>query len=124
MHAAADARQADSPREGLSVVSHGLRRYLGRRLGFPAVESTTTEIRRHLRRASTPPGTAARCGEILAACDLVKFARRPAVHADVRRWAETAAEVAEALEDHLRPAEADGAEGDGDGDAAAREAAA
>ncbi len=124
--ALADARQADSPQQGLAGVSRALRRYLGRRLAFPAVESTTTEVRRHLRRAATPPGMAARCGEILAACDLVKFARRPAVHGDVRRWAEAAAEVADGLEDHLRPAETEGANGGatGAGAGAGREEAA
>jgi len=111
-HALAAAREEMSPGEGLAGVSRALRRYLGRRLAFPAMESTTTEVRRHLRRTDTPTGVAARCGEILAACDLVKFARRPAAHDDVRRWADAAAGVADSLEDHLRPADADAADDD------------
>jgi len=111
--ALAAARAAGDPAAGLVRVSLALRRYLGRRLGFPAAESTTTEVRRQLAGRHLPGGVAARCAELLAACDLVKFARRPAAGSDVERWCTVAGEVAERVEEHLRPAE----------DAAAAEAA-
>jgi hypothetical protein len=101
----AAARETADPAEGLTRVSLALRRYLGRRLGFPAAESTTTEVRRQLAARRLPGGVAARCGELLAACDLVKFARRPAARSDVERWADAAGELAERVEEHLRPAE-------------------
>lgn len=103
----AAARDAGDPAEGLARVSLALRRYLGRRLGFPAAESTTTEVRRQLTARRLPGGISARCGELLAACDLVKFARRPALASDVERWAGAAGEVADRVEEHLRPAEAE-----------------
>ena len=115
----AAARDAGDPAEGLARISLALRRYLGRRLGFPAAERTTTEVRRQLTARRLPGSTAARCGELLAACDLVKFARRPALRADVERWAAAADEVAERVEEHLRPAETDAASAA----AASREAA-
>lgn len=114
------ARRDDVPAEGLTRVSLALRRYLGRRLGFPAVESTTSEIRRQLAGRRLPDGVARRCGELLGACDLVKFARRPATHADVATWADAAADTARRIEDHLRPVET---ETDADAAATTREAA-
>lgn len=125
----AAAREDDSAGEGLTLVSTALRRYLGRRLDFPALESTTTEVRRHLARKRLPGGglsleIAASCGEILAACDLVKFARRPAVRNDVRRWADAAEAVADRLETALRPLdEAEEGDATSEGPTSAREAA-
>lgn len=104
-HGLARARGAGEPAEGLARVSLALRRYLGRRLGFHAVESTTTEIRRRLGGRRLPAGAARRCDELLTACDLVKFARRPATEGDLERWTVTAEEVAGRIEDHLRPAD-------------------
>jgi len=121
----AAARRESAADAGLTRVSLALRRYLGRRLGFPAAESTTSEIRRQLAGRRLPDGVARRCGELLAACDLVKFARRPASAGDVATWADAAAETAQRIEDHLRPAES-AAESAGTGGAAAgaaREAA-
>lgn len=86
---------------GLSLA---VRRYLARRLGFPALESTTAEIARRLR-AGGPPGLPARGAiELLRACDQVKFARvRPGAARGERRRAE-AGELARAVEEALAPA--------------------
>jgi len=103
--ALAAARAEPAPAEGLRRVSLSLRRYLGRRLGFPAAESTTSEIRRRLAGRRLPDGVARPTTDLLFACDLVKFARRPASAAEVERWASAAGEVARRIEAHLRPAE-------------------
>lgn len=101
-----DAARTDAdPATALARVSLALRRFLGRRLGFPAAESTSREIRRQLRDRHLDATLTRRCDELLAACDLVKFARRPATAGDVERWAGTAEAIADGVERHLRPAE-------------------
>jgi hypothetical protein len=103
--ALAAARGAASPAEGHTTLSEALRRYLGRRLHFPALESTTTEVQRHLLSRHLPAALPRQSVELLRACDLVKFARRPATAGAVERWAAEAEAVAGGLETHLRPAE-------------------
>jgi hypothetical protein len=120
-HLDAARRDAD-PADGLTRVSLALRRYLGRRLAFPAAESTTSEIRRQLAARRLPDGVARRCGELLGACDLVKFARRPATTDDVATWADAAADTARRIEEHLRPLESE-SEAEGDAAPPRREAA-
>ena len=99
----ATAREASDPAEGLRRVSWSLRRYLGRRLGFNAVESTSSEIRRRLVGRRLPDGVARPSLDLLLACDLVKFAGRPASPGDVERWAATAREIGGRVEQHLTP---------------------
>lgn len=103
--ALAGARAAESAVEGHARVSLALRRYLGRRLGFPAAESTTSEVQRQLVARHLPNGLPRRAVELLRACDLVKFARRPAARAEVERWAGEAEAVAREVEAHLAPPE-------------------
>jgi hypothetical protein len=79
------------PGRGHARLSHALRRFLARRLEFPAVAWTTTEIARRLARAGLDPEPARRATRVLRACDGVKFARRPA------SVDELAARTAEAL---------------------------
>lgn len=69
-----------SPGPGHEGLSLTLRRYLGRSLDFAAVESTTTEVKHHLRWQSVPPELVARTHEVLQACDRVKFACEPSDH--------------------------------------------
>ncbi|MCG8463119.1 MAG: hypothetical protein MI919_43100 [Holophagales bacterium] len=57
-----------------TALSLALRRLLARRLSFPAVESTTTEIRSHLSRQTLPSELVQSTLGLLQACDLVKFA--------------------------------------------------
>ncbi len=56
-------------------LSQALRRYLGRTFGFPAPESTTSEIQRRLVARGWPSPQVRAMVELLRACDLVKFAR-------------------------------------------------
>lgn len=122
-HGLAAARAESDPAAALARVSLALRRYLGRRLGFPAAESTSREIRGQLRGRRLDATVTRRCDELLAACDLVKFARRPASAGDVERWAATAAAIADGVERHLRPAEAAGETAADSSAPSAREAA-
>lgn len=70
-------RETDGERlfTGLSLE---LRRYIGRALGFPAAEGTTTEIQRRLRDHRLPPELAREALDLLREADRVKFARRAA----------------------------------------------
>ena len=86
-------------------LSLALRRYLGRRLPFPAVESTTSEIQRQLLFRRLPGPVARPAVELLRGCDLVKFARQDV---DPQRGQErlaTARRLAGDLEVHLAPRE-------------------
>jgi hypothetical protein len=102
-------------------LSHALRWYLGRSLGFPATESTTTEVRQGLRDRRAPEPVVAWTEEILRACDGVKFAREPAPASSLGERVRTTRELAGTLERHLRPAAPDG--GDRATGASGREAA-
>lgn len=86
-------------------LSLALRRYLGRRLPFPAVESTTAEIQRQLLSRRMPGLVARQSVELLRACDLVKFARQDVDPLKARERVETARRLAGELESHLAPRE-------------------
>ncbi len=92
-----------SPSEAHTRLSVALRRYLGRRLPFPALESTTSEIQRQLSSRRMPSAIAGRMVELLRACDLVKFARRPAAGEETLRRYDIARGLAQELESHLAP---------------------
>lgn len=98
------ARRERAPEEAHVLLSLALRRYLGRSFGFPAAESTTSEIRRELRGRRAPAAVEARTDELLRACDRVKFAREPVERSTLEARVEAAREVAERLEAHLAPA--------------------
>ncbi|HSS48935.1 MAG TPA: hypothetical protein VLX28_08310 [Thermoanaerobaculia bacterium] len=86
-------------------LSLALRRYLGRRLPFPAVESTTAEIQRQLLSRRMPGPIARQAVELLRGCDLVKFARQDVEPLKARERVETARRLAGELESHLAPRE-------------------
>lgn len=86
-------------------LSFALRRYLGRRLPFPAVESTTSEIQRQLLSRRMPGPLARQTVELLRACDLVKFARQEVGETLTRERAETARRIAAEFEAQLAPKE-------------------
>jgi hypothetical protein len=99
--------KAASLAEAHALLSRALRRYLGRQLGFPAPESTTTQIRRELTAHRLPAAAHRGAAEILAACDLVKFARRPSTRGVLDRRVEIVRRVGRELETHpLQPPEA------------------
>lgn len=109
--ALAEVREVPAPEEGHARLSLALRRYLGRSLGFPAVESTTSEIRRELRARRVPAAVEGRTDEILRACDRVKFAREPVARAALAARIEAAREVAGELEAHRAPPPVEGSVG-------------
>lgn len=94
-------------------ISHALRRYLGRTAGFPAPESTTTEIQRLLLARGWPAGLVRPAVELLRACDLVKFARQEVGESRARERLAEARRLGEEIEAHARLAA-------GAGEAAAR----
>lgn len=98
------AALAGAPPEAAHVgVSRSLRRFLGRRLEFPAVESTTRQIARRLAERDVESALARRTVRLLGDCDGVKFARRPATSGDADARAAAALEAARELERALAP---------------------
>jgi hypothetical protein len=102
-------------------LSHALRRYLGRALGFAALERTTTEIHRQLTGIAghfeargidglstvrrLPPPLVRRTAELLRACDLVKFARQEVGRERTAERLAQARAVAEEVEREIHPPE-------------------
>lgn len=84
-------------------LSFALRRYLGRRLPFPAVESTTSDVQRQLLSRRMPGPLVRQTVELLRACDLVKFARQEVGETQARERAETARRLAGELEALIAP---------------------
>lgn len=104
-----DRLLADPPsclEEAHVALSHALRSYLGRRLGFPAAESTTTEVRRRLGRLGLPDTVSEPTVLVLQRCDAIKFARCPTDAAQLRGNVDLTRRLAGALEAHLAPADA------------------
>ncbi len=96
---------AEPPAGAFAHLSQALRRYLGRRLGFRALESTTTEVQRRLAALRLDPALVQRSIRVLRLSDQIKFARRPAESAEAAaRIAETR-EIAATVETHLAPLE-------------------
>lgn len=79
-------------------ISQALRRYLGRAVGFPAPESTTTEIQRVLLARGWPSAHVRPAVDLLRACDLVKFARQQVPAADARERLAAARGLGEEIE--------------------------
>jgi len=69
-----------APARIAAALSSALRRYLGRELAFPALESTTTEIQRRLRAERTPEGISRTGVDLLRRLDRIKFSRREAAN--------------------------------------------
>ena len=88
-----------------TALSLGLRRYLGRRLGFAAAESTTSEIRRRLRRTPIPSEVARGTVHLLGDCDRVKFARQQIDPLSTEGRLQRVRALARAVEASLTPAE-------------------
>jgi hypothetical protein len=86
-------------------LSFALRRYLGRVLPFPAVESTTSEIQRQLLSRRMPGPLARQTVELLRACDMVKFARQEVGAERTRERVDTALRVAGEYEALFAPRE-------------------
>lgn len=101
------ALEGDHARQATELVhtrlSLALRRYLGRTAGFHALESTTSEIERELRRHALPRDAARLAARLLRDCDQVKFARAESTAAATAARLGTARAAAQAMEAHLHP---------------------
>jgi hypothetical protein len=95
----------DSPAGAFAHLSQALRRYLGRRLNFRALESTTTELQRRLAALRLDPAFVQRAVRLLRLSDQIKFARRPAESSEAAARIAEVREIAAALEGHLAPRE-------------------
>ena len=105
--------EGGAPARIAAALSSALRRFLGRELAFPALESTTTEIQRRLRAERTPEGISRPGVDLLRRLDRIKFSRREAAplenSAGEAMFSEAIAaarSVASGLDRHLRPAPA------------------
>jgi hypothetical protein len=97
---------AEPPAGAFAHLSQALRRYLGRRLAFRALESTTSELQRRLAALRLDPVLVQRAIRLLRLSDQIKFARRPAESAEAAARIAEAREIAAAVEQHLAPVEA------------------
>ena len=97
---------AEPPAGAFAHLSQALRRYLGRRLGFRALESTTTEVQRRLATQRFEPAFVQRTVRLLRLADQVKFAQRPAGQEEATARIAEARELAGAIESRLAPAPA------------------
>lgn len=97
------AAREPGPEAAHVLLSLALRRYLGRAFGFPAAESTTSEIRRELRSRRAPDAVATGVDHVLRSCDQVKFARRASLAATLAARIDLAREVGRETERHLAP---------------------
>lgn len=84
-------------------LSQALRDYLGRRLGFNALESTTSEIQRRLRQGPVPVDLYQRTLGLLRDCDQVKFARHDVPHGVTGERLAQAPELARRIETSVAP---------------------
>ncbi len=102
-----DPAAAEPAHTGLSLA---LRGYLGDRLDFPALESTTREIRQRLRATRVGSATAGDAVRLLSDCDQVKFARAPVGEPVTRGRLAEVRKLAREIDRGLRPppAEAEG----------------
>ena len=94
---------AEAPAGAFVHLSQALRRYLGRRLGFRALESTTTEVQRRLAAERFDPALVQRAVRLLRLADQIKFALRPAESAEAAARIGETRELAGAIESHLAP---------------------
>ena len=96
------ASDAEIAFTGLSLE---LRRYLGRTLALPAAESTTTELRRRLRKTGLPASICAEVVALLVEADTVKFARENPLPGRVQACIDQARAAAGDVRSFLQPQE-------------------
>ncbi len=95
----------EPPETAFRLLSRSLRRYLGRKLDFHALESTTTEIQRKLAGARFEAALVQRTIKLLRLADQIKFALRPTQAPEVAARVEEGRALAAAIESHLAPRE-------------------
>jgi len=89
-------------------LSFALRRFLGRTLGFGAVESTTTQIQTRLRQHQLSGETIRHASQLLRDCDQVKFARILAGRQESGETLGEAGRLAREVYRDIRPEEGEG----------------
>jgi hypothetical protein len=103
-------RAEPDPERLFTGLSLELRRYLGRAIGFPAAEGTTTEIQRQLRDQQLSPDLIRETLALLREADQIKFARRATDPERAGRRLDDAERLARDVEEWLRPPTEDEAE--------------
>lgn len=103
-----DAEHAEAAH---TTISFALRSFLGRSTGVPAIERTTTEIRRSLQGSAIEPDLGRRLITLLARCDEVKFiAGASAEPATTAERVRAAGALADDIDRSLRDDQADAAQ--------------
>jgi hypothetical protein len=97
------ALSGSDPVSALATLSLALRRYLGRSLSFPALESTTSELAQRLGGGPLDRATVQRTVRLLREVDQVKFARRAADAAELARRIDEARSLAHDAERQIHP---------------------
>jgi hypothetical protein len=92
-------------------LARGVRRYLERRTGEPAIEMTSHELGILARAGGWPQEVQAGLQNITGVVDGVRFGRRPVADAELETAGRSAHDVGRRLEEFLRP-ETDGDEGE------------
>ena len=92
-------------------LARGVRRYLERRTGEPAIEMTSHELGILARAGGWPQEVQAGLQNITGVVDGVRFGRRPVADAELETAGRSAHDVGRHLEEFLRP-ETDGDEGE------------
>ncbi|MEO8275843.1 MAG: hypothetical protein ABI639_06455 [Thermoanaerobaculia bacterium] len=93
----------EAPAAGFRLLSHALRRYLGRKLSFRALESTTSEMQRRLAARHFEPVLVQRATRLLRLADQVKFALRPVEASELATRIAECRDLATTVETHLAP---------------------
>lgn len=95
------------PDEVCDRLAHGLRRYLERRTGEPALEMTSFELRLLGRRRGFADEVQRGVQQATTLVDAVRFGRRPAIEDELERALDAALAAARAYESQLAPPTSD-----------------
>jgi hypothetical protein len=107
--AALAVRVGRDPAEGVcDRLAWILRNFLERRTGEPALEMTSFELRLAARRNAWPDAVRRDVQRAMEVADAVRFGRRAPAESELRSALDAARAGARLLEDHLRPAVAEG----------------
>jgi hypothetical protein len=106
-------RVGREPAEGVcDQLATGLRRYLERRSGEPALEMTSHELNGLCRRREWPGEVHRSVHEVMRVADGVRYARSRVAEVELRRVVDRAVEAGQGLETHLSELEAPAAGGE------------
>jgi len=92
------------PAEGVcDRLATGLRRYVERRCGHPALEMTSFELRVLARRDGWPDAVQRAVQRVMGVADGIRFGRRVTAEADLREAVDLAGAAARGIENFLMP---------------------